>query len=120
MTTELEPRWTFTAGDVKNTLVARVGGVDDLSTATGAVGWVRRESHAWVSLAAEVLDAGERTILVHLGDAGGWLPEAAYTRADGLDELYDLKVRVSFADGSTHTFPEDDAGRLTIEAGPGS
>lgn len=69
-------------GDIGDTRIIQLDGVDTLDdvTAIEAHVWIEhRKSSTAVTLAAEVLDAGDRTIVVDLGTdpETGWLPAVA-------------------------------------------
>lgn len=91
-------RWYRTQGDVKDTLVATIEGVNSLANLTAI------EAHVWLfgqpnaTLTVSVIDPVARTVRVDLGDVGGWLPTAA-------EGKWRLEYFMSFADGSKLTWP---------------
>lgn len=66
--------WRRKAGNVGDTIVARLDGIQDLVLATGVVAKVSFNGGTPVVLAASVTDVVNRLITVQLGLAGGWLP----------------------------------------------
>ena len=104
--------WTKTAGDVGDTIVARIDGVDSLATVSAVDARVRRRDRtsAAVTLTAAVTDATAREVTVQLGS---WL---ASTATPG---VYELHYRLTFAGGiGPVTWPEKDCDTITVEAAP--
>lgn len=102
--------WDRVQGDTDDTLIARVGGVEDLAAVTSvdALVWKTTTPPSEQVLTASVLDADERTVLIDLGD---WITTAA-------PAVWHVAVRITgiWADGSTgrRTFPAEGGSRLTI------
>lgn len=100
---------TAVSGDVQDYRDVRWNGTEDLA------GVDEVEAHVWlpkrdrVVLEAEVLDAGERTIRIFLGDDGGWLPTAA--AAD-----WRVEVQCTWTDGTVLTSPAGIPNRLVVRA----
>lgn len=93
--------WKRVAGDVDDTIVAQLGGIDNLDTVASV------EAHVWTlssraNLTAAVADSAARTITVELGDETGWLA----TQAPIVATKWQVEYEVTFLDGSVKTWPE--------------
>lgn len=64
-------------GDIGDTIDPVIDGVQDLDDVTSVEAHVWRRGVDPEVLDAAVLDAADRTLLVQLGDATGWLSDAA-------------------------------------------
>lgn len=108
----LPPRWRRVSGDVGDTLVAVLDGVDTLDGVTAVEGhvwrWVRDDGTPRVTLAAAVTNAAAREVTVQLGGVGGWLP----TASPG-SWLFELEVT---SGGVTRTWPEGPPAVIDVRA----
>lgn len=85
-------------GDIGDTINPILDGIQDLTTVTNVEAHVWRTGIAAETLEAEVLDPVARILLVHLGDATGWLVTAA-------PNVWRVEYALTFADGTELTWP---------------
>jgi len=96
-------------GDINDTIVPILNGVEDLTTATAV------EAHVWLdgepaeTLTAIVLDATNRTIEVELGAVDGWLSDAA-------PNTWYVEYQVTFADDTVLTWPAGSPDIIMVRA----
>lgn len=100
--------WKKVQGDINDTIVVRLGGVQDLTGAT-FVGETWLGNGDTVELDAEVTDADAREITVDLGDADGWLSDAAVGR-------WLIQYEGTFGDGSKITWPDGTPDVIEVRA----
>lgn len=100
--------WNRVQGDIDDTIVVTLNGIDNLA------GVDTVEGHVWRGTTTETLDAAvadsaARTVTVQLGDADGWLATATagYWR---------FEVQATFGDGTVLTWPADAADRIYVRA----
>lgn len=91
--------WNKVAGDIGDTITVTLGGIASLDAVVSV------EAHIWKPgtppevLAAAVTDNDTCTIQVQLGDATGWLVDAAQGR-------WNIEYELTFGDGSELTWPQ--------------
>jgi hypothetical protein len=96
------------AGDVGDTRLITLDGIDDLSTASSV------EAHVWLpsgtkqTLTAAVTDPIERTVTVQLGLSGGWLPTAT-------PGTWNFELEVTFP-SAVLTWPNGKPDRIVVRA----
>ena len=84
-------------GDINDTIVVILSGVQDLTTVTNVVGvLVNRISR--VTVPATVTSAVARTVTIALGGGSGWLATAT-------DGAWQLETQVTWGDGTKLTWP---------------
>lgn len=91
--------WQKVAGDIGDSITVTLGGIANLSAVSAVQAHVWKNGSDPAVLEAEVTDADACEILVHLGDAGEWLPMASHGR-------YSLEYELTFLDGSELTWPQ--------------
>ena len=101
--TELKPAVT---GDIGDTRVLTLNGIDSLSSATAVKAHVWNLTAATTELDAAVTDATTNQVTVQLGGTGGWLPTAT-------PDTYLFEVQVTF--GTTVlTWPQSTPATLVV------
>lgn len=91
--------WGKVAGDVGDSITVTLGGIADLNAVSAVEAHVWKAGTAPTVLEAEVADATACEILVHLGEAGEWLPTASHGR-------WSVEYELTFLDGSELTWPQ--------------
>jgi hypothetical protein len=105
-----------TAGDIGQYIDLQVDGLANLSGVTSATAHIwRRDTE--VNLAASITDGTARTIRIMLGGAGGWLPTLNVDSPR--KDVWQLKVRTIWGDGSEVTIPSGRPLRIGIAPNPG-
>lgn len=100
-------KWRRRQGDVNDTVEVRLdGGVDDLVTATGVEGQVRYNGAA-AEILTGTLNPVTRVATLNLGDATGWLSDAALG-------CWALRTVVSFPAGGEKSWPEGPADEIEV------
>lgn len=104
---------TAVQGDVNDMRIIRLSGVQDLSAVTVVTANVFTKRQGSVTeiatLTGSLVDPVARTISINLGGVGGWLPTANPGR-------YRIEYPVTFADGTTLTWPNEEADWITVRA----
>lgn len=96
------------SGDVGDTRLVVLDGIDDLTTVSSIEAHVWRNAVAPVTLTTTVTDAVARSVTVQLGGAGGWLPTAA-------PGTYHIEIEVTI--GSTVlTWPNGAPDQIEVRA----
>lgn len=100
--------WNKVRGDVSDTIIVILYGVESLTGAQSV------EAHVWhettrFTLVAEVLNSADRTVLVHLGGVSGWLATAE-------TKVWNHEVEITFTDGSILTWPSGKPDTITVRA----
>lgn len=100
-------------GDIDDTRVVRVDGIDSIPAGTTVRALVHRDPTTAV-LVATVIDGTERTVRIDLGAAGGWLPSRP---AVG---VWKVQLEFTFPSGGVLTWPTDSDAYLAVvaELGP--
>lgn len=101
--------WRKVQGDVNDTIIVVLDGVQDLSAVTGIEAHVWRNDTTPISLTASVVNSDARTIEVDLGGASGWLLTAE-------PEIYFIEEQVTFSDGTVLTWPSGAPDLLIVRA----
>lgn len=102
-------RWNRVQGDVGDTIVVTLDGVANLDGVDTVEGHVWRQNVAAVTLDAAVTDSATRRVTVELGDADGWLSDAA--PGEWLFETV-----ATYLDGSVLTWPQGTPDRIAVRA----
>lgn len=98
--------WHRVRGDVKDTIVAQLGGIADLSTATDVIGIITQDGETFSQLDGSVSDAASSQVTISLA---AWLPTAA-------EGDWWIEYEVTFGDGSSKTWPERGQDRIHVRA----
>lgn len=107
--------WRKVQGDVKDTIIAVLSGVEDLATATGAEAHAWRKGVASTTLVATITNPTTRTVSVALGGVAGWLSSAGPPAGgDALD--WDFEIQVTWADGTVLTWPAETPDTIIVRA----
>jgi len=102
--TALKPAVT---GDIGDSRVLTLNGVNTLASATAVVAHVWTDTRASVDLDGSVTDAANSEVTIELGGVGGWLPTAT-------PDLYWFEVEVTFGSTATLTWPQDTPDTLLV------
>lgn len=89
--------WNRDPGDVNDTIVVALSGIQDLNDAISVLARVTL-GDVEVVLAAAVTDPIARQVTVQLGGVGGWLPTATPGK-------WSFRIEVTFIDASVITWP---------------
>lgn len=90
--------WRKVQGDVKDTIIPVLSGIEDLGTVDTVESYAWRLGTARSTLETTVLDADARTLLVQLGGVSGWLSTAE-------DGIWNVEYQLTFIDGTILTWP---------------
>lgn len=102
------PTWNRVQGDIGDTIVITLDGVADLDGVTQVRGHVWRPNGTDKEiLSADVTDPTTRTVTVQLGDATGWLSDAAPT-------VWLFELETVWASGETLTWPEAAPAQINV------
>lgn len=97
---------TAVTGDVNDSRLCRLDGVDDLLSASAIEAHVWNDENAVVTLTTTVTDATARTVTVELGGPTGWLATAPVG-------IYNFEIQVTFG-ASVLTWPNKQPATMRV------